>query len=150
MGKFVTPFTATTTTTTTESTHNTVKSQLNSRQLSGALAEEAAYKFLLAQGLKVISRNYRIPSGEIDLIMKDDDDIVFVEVRFRKHNHFGDGADSVTATKQNKIYKTALHFIQRHPTLSKHNFRFDVMSMSLINEQFDIEWIDDAFQPAGV
>jgi len=113
----------------------------------GQLAENAAYDYLLAQGLKSVSRNYRIPSGEIDIIMQDNDNIVFIEVRFRKNDHFGNGAESVTSFKQNKIYRTALHFLQKHPKLAKYNYRFDVISMSLSNNQFIIDWIDDAFQP---
>jgi len=79
--------------------------------------------------------------------MKDKEDIVFTEVRFRKQNSFGNGAESITRKKQDKIVKTALHFIQKHPKLAKQNFRFDVISISLSNNQFDIDWIDDAFHP---
>lgn len=113
----------------------------------GELAENAAYEYLLARGLKPVFRNYRVPTGEIDLIMEDNHDIVFVEVRYRKHDNFGSGAESVTCKKQNKIFKTALHFIQKHPKLAGRNFRFDVISISQSGSQFDIDWIDNAFQP---
>lgn len=118
-----------------------------SKKTIGELAENAAYDYLLARGLKLVSRNYRVPTGEIDIIMQDNDDIVFIEVRFRKNDHFGDGADSVTKIKQNKIYKTALYFIQTHAKLSRYNFRFDVVSISLSDNQFVFDWINDAFQP---
>lgn len=123
------------------------KRQHGSKKTMGELAENAAYEYLLAHGLKLVSRNYRVPTGEIDIIMQDNDDIVFIEVRFRKNDHFGDGADSVTRIKQNKIYKTALYFIQRHSKLSRYNFRFDVVSISLSDNQFVFDWIADAFQP---
>ncbi|NOX43376.1 MAG: YraN family protein [Gammaproteobacteria bacterium] len=120
---------------------------ITSSKSIGERAENAAYEYLLAQGLIPISRNYRISGGEIDIILEDKDDIVFTEVRFRKHNNFGDGAESVTRKKQNRIYRTALHFIQKHPKLAKRNFRFDVISISQSGNQFTFDWIDDAFQP---
>ena len=127
-----------------------LKLQNRNKKMVGELAENAAYEYLLARGLKPVSRNYRVPIGEIDIIMQDNDDIVFIEVRFRKNDHFGDGADSVTKIKQNKIYKTALYFIQKHSKLSGYNFRFDVVSISLTDNQFVIDWIDDAFQPVEI
>jgi len=116
-------------------------------QTIGKLAENAAYDFLLTRGLKPVARNYRAATGEIDIIMRDSNDIVFIEVRYRKNDHFGDGAESITWKKQNKIYKTALHFLLNNSKLNKCNYRFDVIAMSQLNNQFEIDWIDDAFQP---
>ena len=114
---------------------------------SGERAETAALHFLTTHGLKLITQNYRVPCGEIDLIMEDKDIIAFIEVRYRKRSDFGSGAETVTYNKQKKLTKAALHFIQKHPKLSKRNFRFDVISISLKEDQFKIDWIDNAFEP---
>jgi putative endonuclease len=114
---------------------------------SGERAETTALHFLTTHGLKLITQNYRVPCGEIDLIMEDKDIIAFIEVRYRKRSNFGSGAETVTYNKQKKLTKAALHFIQKHPKLSKRNFRFDVISISLKEDQFKIDWIDNAFEP---
>ena len=111
----------------------------------GADAEELACRFLLQQGLKLIERNFQVAQGEVDLIMRDQDILAFIEVRFRKHTQFGSGADTVTRSKQAKLIKTALRYLQAHPKLAKLPARFDVISISAGAEP-DIEWIKDAFQ----
>lgn len=115
----------------------------------GHAAESLACDYLQQRGLKLISRNYRAPYGELDLIMQDHDHMVFVEVRFRRHHHYGSGADSVTAIKQDKLIKTALYYLQQHPKQAKHPVRFDVISLSAVDGRTDVEWIKDAFQTEG-
>ena len=115
----------------------------------GNAAESLACDYLQQQGLRLLTRNYRAPYGELDLIMQDHDHVIFVEVRFRRHNHYGSGADSVTAAKQDKLIKTALYYLQQHPKQAKYPARFDVISLSAADGQTDIEWIKDAFQAEG-
>ena len=115
----------------------------------GNAAESLACDYLQQHGLKLICRNYRAPYGELDLIMRDHDYMVFVEVRFRRHARYGSGADSVTASKQDKLIKTALYYLQRHPKQAKQPVRFDVVSLSAVDDRSDIEWIKDAFQAEG-
>lgn len=115
----------------------------------GNEAETLACDYLQQHGLKLLTRNYRAPYGELDLIMQDHDHVIFVEVRFRRHNHYGSGADSVTAVKQDKLIKTALYYLQQHPKQAKHPARFDVISLSAADGQTDIDWIKDAFQAKG-
>jgi len=122
-------------------------SKYDVRKLAGEQAETTALKFLISHGLKLIIQNYRVRCGEIDLIMKDNQTIVFVEVRYRKNSEFGSGAETVTYTKQKKLTKAALHYIQKNSKLSKHNFRFDVISISPKGNNFKIDWIDNAFEP---
>jgi len=81
--------------------------------------------------------------------MQDHDQIVVVEVRFRRHHHYGSRADTVTAVKQDKLIKTALYYLQQQPKQAKHPVRFDVISLSAANGPADIEWIKDAFQAEG-
>ncbi len=87
--------------------------------------------------------------GEIDLIMTDRTTIVFVEVRFRIHNNYGDGAESVDTRKQRKISLTALHYLQKS-RLSNRFCRFDVVSLSEAkNGTSEINWIQNAFEQTG-
>lgn len=103
------------------------------------------------QGLSTIDRNYRSRYGEIDLIMRDKNTLVFVEVRYRKHQQFGSASASVTPTKQKKIILTAEYYLQQHRWTESYNCRFDVVSISPDTnkaneaEAFLIEWIKDAF-----
>ena len=115
----------------------------------GNAAESQACDYPQQCGLKIITRNYHSPYGELDLVMQDHDHMVFVEVRFRRHNQYGSGADSVTSRKQDKLIKTALYYLQQHPKQAKQPVRFDVVSLSAADGQTDIEWIKDAFQTEG-
>ena len=122
----------------------------------GNKTETAALAYLSNQGLQLIQRNYLCRQGEIDLIMQDQHGIVFIEVRYRKNNHYGSGAESVDYRKQKKICKTALHFLQNNHKLARQNIRFDIVSLSnslsnnlnINQDQLDINWIENAFQPA--
>lgn len=109
-------------------------------RLKGKKAEDVACSFLLKNGLSIVKRNYHCRFGEIDLIMQDSDNLVFVEVRYRKSGIFGDAAESVDHNKRRKLVFTANHYLQAHPcSLAS---RFDVVALS--GEQ-EIEWITNAF-----
>lgn len=97
----------------------------------GDKGELLAEKYLKKQGLKPIKRNYRCKMGEIDLIMSDGNDIVFVEVRIRSNKNYASGAESVTLSKQRKIIKTANLYLQNNPEKYNNGSRFDVISISL-------------------
>jgi len=101
--------------------------QLSTRQF-GQQAEKEACEFLVSQGLKFEEANFECKAGEIDLIMWDDETLVFVEVRFRKKMGYGDGADSVTLTKQRRIIRSALLYLQKHDLMDEHPCRFDVIA----------------------
>ena len=73
----------------------------------GSAAEEAAAQLLCAKGMVVVERNFRAKAGEIDLVMKDRDEIVFVEVRARASAAFGGAAASVGGAKRRKLIKAA-------------------------------------------
>lgn len=107
----------------------------------GKLAECKAQDFLQRKGLKWITSCFRSRFGEIDLIMKDEDILVFIEVRFRKTDHYGSGAESVEVKKQHKITKTALTYLQKNKIFEKMPCRFDVIDIS----QNEINWIKNVF-----
>lgn len=111
------------------------------KKKSGELAEQRACDYLQAQGLELITKNFRTVAGEIDLIMCDDKEIVFVEVRSRAHEEYGSAIESININKQRKILKTAFYFLQQRNGFHKANCRFDVIGVS----HDDIEWIQDAF-----
>lgn len=85
---------------------------MHTTRTTGDIFEHAAYRLLKKAGLKLIKRNFACKVGEIDLIMKDQAFLVFVEVRYRQHTHFGTSQESITPTKQNKVRKAAAYFLQ--------------------------------------
>ena len=111
------------------------------RQLIGAAAELTALAHLQRAGLTLIERNFRIRRGEIDLVMRDNTEIVFVEVRARSAGRFGDGIDSITRAKRHRLIAAASAWLQRQrdepPT------RFDVIGLDHTGEMI---WIQDAFR----
>ena len=111
------------------------------RKTTGSLAEDKACEYLQKQGLKLIEKNYHCRNGEIDLIMQDKEQIVFVEVRYRKSNSHGSALDTVNQAKINKIITTASHYLMQHQ-LDKPT-RFDVVGF---DTTYEPKWISDAFQ----
>ena len=113
---------------------------LNKKQLGQAM-EQKACDLLLAKGLYLITKNYYCPFGEIDLIMQDGNEIVFIEVRFRTHSDYGNAIESINYTKQQKLLKSATHYLQKNGLIDNIDCRFDVIGFS----NSKIEWIKDAF-----
>lgn len=113
----------------------------------GRRAEASALAHLKAQGLQKIATNFRCRMGEIDLVMKDGDCLVFAEVRFRSNNRFASAAVSVDPFKQRKIIRTAAVFLGRHPQYSDFAVRFDVIGLDQSGDQTSLQWIRDAFRP---
>lgn len=114
--------------------------------MRGAAVEAAAERWLNAQGLASIARNFRCKGGEIDLIMRDDSQLVFVEVRFRRNDLYGSAVESVTARKQQRVVRAAQLFIAANPKWRDHACRFDVLGASpAANAEFDWQWLRDAF-----
>lgn len=124
-------------------------SLLNKRGF-GRTQEAKAARYLRAQGLKLLCKNYHCRFGEIDLVMADAHTLVFVEVRFRRTAHFGSAIATVTETKQRKIRLTAADYLQRHPRYSACPCRFDVIGLSEDSDanapSSSIDWVKNAFQ----
>ena len=103
--------------------------------------ERDALTYLKKQGLKLVTQNYHTRSGEIDLIMRDKNILVFIEVRLRKNQHYGNSLESITYSKQQKLIKTAEHYLLAHP--SKHlDYRFDVIAIDQLPET-SIMWVQN-------
>lgn len=113
--------------------------------LIGQIAEQTALAFLKSKGLELLVQNYRFKTGEIDIIMRDQDTLVFVEVRYRKSNRHGSGAESVTFSKRKRIINTAKHYLLTKKYTDK-LCRFDVISASgQTHDGMKLDWIKNAF-----
>ena len=102
---------------------------------------------LFSERVRVLEFNYRCRRGEIDIIMLDDDCIVFVEVRYRKRNTHGTPLETVNHRKQEKLIIAAKHYIQDHH-YENHLCRFDVIAaQSDYLGELHFDWIKNAFSP---
>lgn len=117
-----------------------------SAQRRGQWAEMYAQNYLRQQGLADVQQNYHGRFGEIDLIMLHGDILVFVEVRYRRSQHYGGGIESVNASKQQRIIKTAWRFLQQNPTYQQYDCRFDVITLSGNTDKPELDWLADAFR----
>jgi putative endonuclease len=115
-----------------------------SRVAQGTVAEDLALHYLEARGLSLVTRNFRCRVGELDLIMRDGEQLVFVEVRSRRHSRYGTPAESITRTKQQRLLRAAALYLQRQRLDPP--CRFDVVAILQTGDEPRIEWIRDAFQ----
>ena len=116
---------------------------ISKTQQAGYSAEKTVLKFLRKKGLKLVCQNYLCRYGEIDIIMRDQQHLVFIEVRKRNNPDYGSPLASITLNKQQKILRTAQHYLQTHPKLATTPCRFDAVGLS--GDQ-PIQWIPNAFQ----
>lgn len=112
------------------------------KQRAGDAAEDAAAKHLAAAGCRIVARNARYRDGEVDLVARERDVLVFVEVRMRSSSRFGGAAVSVDSFKRKRVLRAAQHWLfaqygERWPAC-----RFDVVT---VDGNGTIEWIRDAF-----
>jgi putative endonuclease len=117
------------------------------RQDTGKQGEMLAQQFLRDKGYTLIETNFRCRTGEIDLIAKDGDIVVFIEVRTVTSPKFGPAYQSVTYRKQQQVKRVALFYAARH-NLVNTQFRFDVIGITLNRKTGDhqIEHLPNAFQ----
>ncbi|KAA6186636.1 YraN family protein [Thiohalocapsa marina] len=110
---------------------------------TGDAKEALARRFLEQQGLQHVAHNVRCRLGEIDLVMRDAQTLVFVEVRYRRSERFGGAAASVDWRKQRKLSAAARYFLQRRQIDLP--CRFDVVAITAGDH---IDWIKHAFEGA--
>lgn len=112
----------------------------------GARGEADAERYLSARGLTMVERRYRTPLGEIDLIARDRDAWIFIEVKTRPARRPGSpsGLDAITPAKQKRLVRSALIFMKQR-RLHNAAMRFDVVAI----EGDRIEWIPNAFEPTS-
>ncbi len=115
-------------------------------QLRGAEAEARAQRHLEQRGLKLVARNWRCPGGELDLVMRDQDTLVLVEVRKRSRSDYGDAFASVHGRKRGRLIHAAKLFLAAHPQYSRSPVRFDVVA---VDGSDTVEWLTAAFDAEG-
>ena len=115
------------------------------RRVLGRQGELEAERFLSAQGYEVLMRNYRCPAGELDLVVRDQDTLVFVEVRTQSGQKFGDPLESVTFRKQRQIIKAATHYMARYHIVGE-PMRFDVIGIKWTSAAPCIIHVKGAFE----
>ena len=112
---------------------------------TGKKGEELAVVHLQQLGYRILERNYRCPFGEIDIVARDKDTIVFVEVKSRKTEEYGDPELAVGRTKQRKMIQVALCYLAREKD-SPVKARFDVVAIKMLRDRTEVKLIQDAFE----
>lgn len=128
-----------------------VERQTLGKRAKGAQVEALAREYLQSHGLMPVAANANYRGGEIDLVMRDGDMLVFVEVRFRRSagtatTGFGGGAVSIDAAKRRKIVHAAERFLAAHREFARMPCRFDVIDASGDADAPDVVWLRDAFR----
>jgi putative endonuclease len=113
---------------------------------AGACYEDIALAHLQCAGLALIARNFNCRYGELDLVMRDGEIVVFVEVRYRRGGGFGDGVDSVGAAKRAKLARAAAVFLTTQPRLATSPCRFDVLAVAGTPAAPALDWRRNAFE----
>lgn len=117
---------------------------------SGKSGEDYAARLLQNKGFEILARNYHSRFGEIDIIAKNSEYLVFVEVKTRDEHFTVSPLASVTVTKQKKLWKTALIYLQTQPMQLQP--RFDVIGIVTTgngSEVISVEHIENAFSGGG-
>lgn len=118
------------------------KKTKNTRE-QGLKFEELALNYLVENGLALVDRNVHFSTGELDLIMRERETLVFVEVRYRKHKRYGGAAASIGWDKQRKLVSTAQLYLKKHFKNQPPPCRFDVIAVEGETKQ-NIQWIKNA------
>jgi len=111
----------------------------------GRRSEELAAAYLEAKGLLILHRNFRRRFGEIDLVARDGNELVIVEVRARSTTAYGGAIASIDSRKKQRIVRATLLLLQQHKELSRMRIRFDVVLISYATVNPAIQWIRQAF-----
>lgn len=116
---------------------------LNTRR-TGDRGEEIALKYLTGQGYELVERNYRTRYGEIDLVLRQKNTLVFVEVKLRTGTGYGDPLESVTPRKQDQVRAVAEQYLDEvEPQFT--DLRFDVVGIIVGNGKSTVSHVENAF-----
>ena len=117
----------------------------NIRQSLGKAGEELATRFLTESGLTIITRNYRCPKGEMDIIARDGEALVFIEVRTRRSSYRGWGEETITQQKAQRLQAIASYYVVQQRYTSWPCLRFDVIAIRCTGGIPETLWIKAAF-----
>ena len=118
---------------------------MDNKYQTGLEGQQAAERYLQSKGYIVQARNYRIKTGEIDLVVMDGEYIVFVEVKFRSSLDYGYPREAVGAIKQKRMLTTAMHYLTKH-NLTNCDIRFDVVEVLKQHGKLYASHIENAFE----
>ncbi len=118
-------------------------------QLLGKEAEAAAEQFLRQKGYQILDRNIRVGRGELDIVARVGDMLIFVEVKARRTDHYGGVSHAVTARKEQQLIQLAARYLARH-RLENQPCRFDVLFYDAATPDAPIlKHIENAFEVSG-
>lgn len=117
---------------------------MENKQSLGRSGEEFATCLVIESGLSIIAQNYRCPKGEMDIIARDGETLVFIEVRTRRSPIRGWGEESITHQKARRLRAIASYYILQQGYKSWPYIRFDVVSIRWIREKPEANWIKAA------
>ena len=113
----------------------------------GRLGETLALKKIKSLGYRCVTQNYRCPLGEMDLIARDGDTLVFIEIKTRKGKTLDYAKEAIDARKKRQLSKVALAYMKAHHCCDVKS-RFDVVAINLDGDEKEIEVVKDAFELA--
>lgn len=116
------------------------------RRATGDAFELAALRHLRRAGLRLLQRNFSTRLGEIDLVMRDGDTLVFVEVRYRHDLAHGGATASIDKRKQRRLIRAAQSYLLLHPASAQRPCRFDVVSFDGVTGHAHCQWLRGAFE----
>jgi putative endonuclease len=124
-------------------------SKLTPSKARGNLGEDAAARYLESRGMRVLDRNWRYRQWELDLVCRDGDTLVFVEVKTRGRGALGTPADGLDRTKQARLAKAAARYLSAKG-LWDEPCRFDLAAVTDAGTSMDVEHIENAFDLTGL
>jgi len=113
----------------------------------GALGERRAAWFYRVRGYRIVGRNVRLRSGEIDLVVRRGSMLVVAEVKTRQSHAAGEGHDAVDASKRAQLVRVADEYLA--VTDRKLQLRYDVLSLYWSGRRFEVSYYPDAFRPVS-
>lgn len=114
---------------------------------TGRLGEERVCACLAERGYRIISRNFRIKGGEIDIIAENGDYIAFVEVKTRKRGSMVSGFEAVNRRKQGLVIRAAAEYLRRNPSVLQP--RFDTAQVTLDGDKAELDYLENAYDTTG-
>ncbi|MGM0831623.1 YraN family protein [Halomonas qinghailakensis] len=112
-------------------------------RLRGAAIEQQAAQWLQRHGLILVASNHHVKGGELDLVMRDRDILVFIEVKHRTTTRYGHPLETVTPQKRNRLIRAAKLYIARHAISSP--CRFDILAITGTSPALEFQWEKAAF-----
>ncbi|MGI9330308.1 MAG: YraN family protein [Gammaproteobacteria bacterium] len=112
---------------------------------AGQAAENLALEYLQRHGLQLLARNYRCYFGELDLVMSEGDELIIVEVRYRRRESPVSALVSIGSRKRARILRTAQHYLQFNTARREQPLRFDVVTVTGPQQARRLQWLQGAF-----